>query len=173
MSNGDALAAVSAALKQLLSTHVLARATQNAVTVNVLPPDRIATSSDEQPRLNLFLYQVAQEARGRELPNQLETARARRTALNLRYLLTAYARDEFEAETLLGDAMHVLEATPVLGRDLIEQTLTTVRGGPDVAEVLGRLQITSVNLTTEELSALWLAFRVPYRAAVGYQVRLP
>ena len=44
-------------------------------------------------------------------------------ALDLRYLVTAYGREEFHSETLLGYAMQVLHENPVLTRQMVDATL--------------------------------------------------
>ena len=51
-------------------------------------------------------------------------------ALNLHYLLTAYGTADFEAEILLGYAMHILHERPVLDRAAIRRALDTEPAGP-------------------------------------------
>ena len=191
MSNALALAGVTAVLKDLLDNAVVDQSITGAVgrpvTVSVLPPDRIETGENEQPRLNLFLYNVAPNAalsnsalpsrddRGRRLSNPP-------LALDLYYLLSAYSADDFEAEILLGYGMLMLHERPVLGRDAIRRALATpspVDGGmlppavgallaSDLAEQLELVKVTLNTLTSEETSKLWTAFQAKYRPSASY-----
>ncbi len=62
MSHMLVLAAVTAVLKNLLENGLVDRGITAALgsdtAISALPPDRIATGSDEKVQLNLFLYQV-------------------------------------------------------------------------------------------------------------------
>ncbi|HYX42677.1 MAG TPA: Pvc16 family protein, partial [Pyrinomonadaceae bacterium] len=68
MSTALAIAAVTAVLKDLLNNglidhNVSAHANLGEVSVSALPPDRVLPDpSKEQNQLNLFLYQVTQNA---------------------------------------------------------------------------------------------------------------
>jgi hypothetical protein len=63
MSNGLAIAAVTAIFKNLLEDGLVqntALSSMGNVLVTTLPPDQISIGVDGQPQLNLFLYQVSQ-----------------------------------------------------------------------------------------------------------------
>ena len=53
-------------------------------------------------------------------------------ALNLHYLVSAYGKNEFDAEILLGWAMQVLHENPILSRQTIQDKLAEMvtGGGP-------------------------------------------
>ena len=198
MSNALAVAAVSAVLKDLLNNglidHDVSTAVGSPVVVSALPPDRIKTGDvDEQPQLNLFLYQVAPNLGWQNvgLPSRDDQG-ARLTnpplALDLRYLLTAYGKNDFDGEILLGYAMQLLHETPVLPRDAIRTALGPSPpgvGGPpvtggilpigplsasDLADQVEQIKISPQNLNTEEMSKLWTATLAHYRPTAAYHV---
>jgi hypothetical protein len=63
MSNGLAIAAVTAVLKNVLEDGLVqnsALSSMGNVLLTTLPPDKVSIGADGQPQLNLFLYQVMQ-----------------------------------------------------------------------------------------------------------------
>jgi hypothetical protein len=192
MSNALALAAVTAVLKNLLDNALIDRSVSAAVggtiTVSALPPDRIEVGDEEQPRLNLFLYQVTPNPALRNLDLPSRDIRGRRTsnpplALDLYYLLTAYSALDFETEILLGYAMQMLHETPVLTREAIRRTLappSPVDGSgilppavgalaaSDLADQVEMVKVSPYQMNTEEMSKLWTAFQARYRPSVAY-----
>jgi hypothetical protein len=183
MSNALAIAAVTAALKDLIGNGLLGLdlSSIGSVTVSALPPDRIATGQTEPNQLNLFLYQVTPNTgwRNRALPSR-DGNGARTTnpplALDLHYMLTAYGAQDLSAEALLGFAMQFLHETPMLSR----AQLRTVLGPPSppfgnlsalsLADQIEWLKITPQFLGAEELSKLWTAMQARYRPSMAYQV---
>ena len=182
MSSPLAIAAVSAVLKDLLDNAAADDAfisTSGPVKVTLLAPNQINADTSETPQLNLFLYQVTQnpgwsnaglpsrDHRGGRLTNPP-------LALNLHYLLTAYGKKDFEAEILLGYAMHVLHETPVLTRDAIRTTLTSTSplnqfSTSDLADQFEQIKLTPDFLSTEEMSKIWTAMQVGYHISMAYQ----
>jgi hypothetical protein len=72
MSSALAIASVTAVLKNLLDNRLIQHgvaASLGDVSVTALPPDRIATGTDERSQINLFLYRVTPNTgwRGRSL----------------------------------------------------------------------------------------------------------
>ncbi|MBL0163867.1 MAG: DUF4255 domain-containing protein [Xanthomonadales bacterium] len=183
MSNALAIAAVTAALKDLVGNGLLGLdlSSIGSVTVSALPPDRIATGQTEPNQLNLFLYQVTPNTgwRNRALPAR-DGSGARignpPLALDLHYMLTAYGAQDLSAEALLGFAMQFLHETPMLSR----AQLRTVLGPPtppfgnlsalSIADQIEWLKITPQFLGAEELSKLWTAMQARYRPSMAYQV---
>lgn len=191
MSNALAIAAVTAALKDLLNDGLLNHdlSSLGSFAVTATPPDRIATGTNEPNQLNLFLYQVTPNMgwRNAALPSR-DGSGARvgnpPLALDLHYLLSAYGAQDLNAEVLLGYAMQLLHDTPVLAR----QQLRTVLGGVSpidgsllpspfgalsavaLAEQIELLKIVPVFLTAEDLSKLWTAMQARYRPSMAYLV---
>lgn len=183
MSNALAIAAVTAALKDLIGNGLLGLdlSSIGSVTVSALPPDRIATGMTEPNQLNLFLYQVSPNIgwRNQALPSR-DGGGTRISnpplALDLHYMLTAYGAEDLSAEALLGFAMQFLHETPMLSR----AQLRTVLGPPSppfgnlsalsLADQIECLKITPQFLGAEELSKLWTAMQARYRPSMAYQV---
>lgn len=183
MSNALAIAAVTAALKDLIATGLLGLdlSAIGSVNVSALPPDRIATGQTEPNQLNWFLYQVTPNSgwRNQMLPSRdLGGQRVSNPplALDLHYLLTAYGAEDLGAEALLGFAMQFLHETPMLSR----AQLRAVLGPPSppfgnlsalsIADQIEWLKITPMYLGSEELSKLWTAMQARYRPSMAYQV---
>jgi len=189
MSSPLAIAAVTATLKDLLNDGLLNHdlTPLGSFSVTALPPDRITTGATEPNQLNLFLYQITSNAgwRNVDLPSR-DSSGARLTnpplALDLHYLLTAYGSQDFNAEILLGYAMHLLHETPVLSR----AQLRTVLGGTplvdgtilpspfgtlsanDLADQVELVKITPAFLSSEDLSKMWTAMQARYRPSMAY-----
>lgn len=197
MSNALAIAAVTAVIKDLLDNAVIGRSVNSAVggsvTVTALPPSRVAVGKDEVPQLNLFLYHVAPNPGWRNMGLPSTGSRGERLtnpplALDLFYLLTAYGKESFEAEILLGYAIQLLHENPVLGREAIRRALVNSQGSPspvdstllppamealrssDLGDQLELIKITPQPISIEEISKLWSAFQASYRPSVAYQV---
>jgi hypothetical protein len=191
MSNALAIASVTAVLKDLLDNALIdhSAAVDGPVIVDALAPDRIKTGEEERAQLNLFLYHVTPNLGWRNvgLPSRdgnggpLTNAPL---ALDLHYLLTAYGKQAFEAEILLGYAMQILHETPMLAREKIRKTLdppSPVGGGilprtrgalaaSDLAEQVELIKITPQPMSTEDASKLWTAFQTNYRSSAAYHV---
>ena len=194
MSNALAIAAVTAVLKDLLDNGLIDRNVSSTigapVTISALPPDRVKTTDNSDPtQLNLFLYHVAPNQGWRNVGLPSRNGRGERLsnpplALDLFYLLTAYGKQDFEAEILLGYAMQLLHETPVLTRDAIRRSLvptSPVGGGgllppplnalpaSELAEQIELIKLTLQPTNTEETSKLWSAIQSNYRPSVAYQ----
>lgn len=192
MSNALAIAAVTAVLKDLLDNalvdHSVSSTLSGNVEVTAVAPDRINLDTLAGPRLNLYLYRVTpnQGWRNAALPSQSVDGRRLSNpplALNLHYMLTAYASNDFEAEILLGYGMQLLHEVPVLTREAIRTTLATpspVDGAilppplnslaaSALADQVELVKITPDLMTTEEISKLWAAFQATYRPTAAYR----
>jgi hypothetical protein len=191
MSSPLAIAAVTAALKDLLNDGLLNHDLSGigSFTVTAQPPDRITTGTTENNQLNVFLYQVTPNLgwRNADLPSR-DGNWGRLSnpplALDLHYLLSAYGAQDMNAEVLLGYAMHLLHENPVLSR----QQLRTVLGAPfavdgtilpgpfgalsalDLADQVELIKIVPVFLSAEDLSKLWTAMQARYRPSMAYMV---
>ena len=191
MSSPLAIAAVTAALKDLLNDGLLNHdlSSIGSFSVTATPPDRVTTGQNEPNQLNLFLYQITPNLgwRNMDLPsrdgNGAQLANAP-LAIDLHYLLTAYGSQDLNAEVLLGYAMQLLHETPVLTR----AQLRTVLGAPspvdgsilpspfgslsalDLADQVELIKISPVFLTSEELSKMWTAMQARYRPTMAYMV---
>lgn len=193
MSNALAIASVTAVLKDLLDNALIDSAASGSVgdriKVTASTPDRIATGETESAQLNLFLYNITPNLGWRNVGLPSRNDRGERLTnpplgLDLHYLLTAYEKDDLEAEVLLGYAMQVLHETPILTRRAIRQALgsgSVVDGdilppalralnASDLADQVELIKITPQALSTEEMSKLWTAFQSKFRPSVAYHV---
>lgn len=189
MSSPLAIAAVTAALKDLLNDGLLNHDLSQigSFSVTSTPPDRITTGANEPNQLNLFLYQVTANSGWRNVDLPYRNGAGDRIssaplALDLHYLLTAYGAEDLNAEILLGYAMQLLHETPVLSRGQLRTVLGgvspvdgSILPGPfgnlsalDLADQVELVKITPVFLTAEELSKMWTAMQARYRPTVGY-----
>lgn len=191
MSSPLAIAAVTAALKDLLNDGLLNHdlSSIGSFSVTAQPPDRISTGENEPNQLNLFLYQMTPNLGWRNTGLPSRDARGTRLtnpplALDLHYLLTAYGSQDLNAEILLGYAMQLLHETPVLSR----QQLRVVLGGAplvdgtilpspfgtlsaiDLADQIELIKIAPVFLSSEDLSKMWTAMQARYRPSMAYTV---
>jgi hypothetical protein len=192
VSSPLAIGAVSAVLRNLLDNAMIEAGAAVGGTVNVsaVAPDTINLASvDEPPRLNLFLHQVTPNSGWRNvgLPSRSSETGERLTnaplALDLHYLLTAYARADFQAEILLGYAMHLLHERPVLDRAAIRRALVPspldvsmlppafqALAASDLADQVEQIKVTPAAMGSEEMSKLWAAIQSHYRPSAGYAV---
>jgi hypothetical protein len=191
VSSALAIAAVTAVLKDLLNNgfieHDLASSV-GTISVSALPPDLVPKGRDDASRLNLFLYQLTPNQGWRNVglpsrdPDGLAVANPP-LALDLHYMLTAYAAQDFHAEILLGYALQLLHETPVLSRDAIRRALqapSPVDGAilppaqqalsaADLADQVELVKLCPAVLGAEEMSRLWAAFQSNYRPTAAYQ----
>lgn len=173
MSNSLAIAAVTAALRNLLDRGVR---NEGAAEVTTLPLDKAKSFGDSNfdGRLNLFLYHTQPNSgwRNLELPRQVKPGETGSPplGLDLYYLITAYERTDGDvsvlAHRLLGAGMRTLHDHPLLGADEIEAALA----GSGLPRQIERLRITPQPMSVEELSKLWVIFQTEYRITAAYQV---
>ena len=191
MSSPLAMAGVTAVLKDLLNEGLINNdlASIGTFTVSALPPDRIQTGANEENRLNIFLYQVTPNLGWRNQGMPSTGSHGERLtnpplALDLHYMLSAYGREDLNAEVLLGYAMELLHDMPVMGRADIRKSLSSTnplnvnlipkdedgRSAVDLADQIEQIKITPNFLSADELSRLWTAMQARYRPTMVYQV---
>ena len=190
MSSPLAIGAVSAVLRNLLDNGFInVGAPLSPVKVTAVAPDAIKLDDPEAPpSLNLFLYRTSRNLGWAEVGLPAFDGNGTRLtspplALNLHYLLTAYGSADFQAEILLGYAMHLLHERPVLDRAAIRRALDPSPLGAtilppafqaltaaDLADQLEAVTITDESLDSEEMSRLWSAMQAHYRPTTAYVV---
>lgn len=191
MSSPLAIGAVSAVLRNLLDNGMIEAGAALGSTVNVtaVAPDTInLDSAEEPPRLNLFLHQVTHNSGWRNVAQPSRSSSGERLtnaplALDLHYVLTAYARADFQAEILLGYAMHLLHERPVLDRASVRRALNPspldvsmlppafqALAAADLADQVELIKVTPASMNTDEMSKLWSAIQSHYRPSAAYQV---
>ncbi|MQA99729.1 MAG: DUF4255 domain-containing protein, partial [Actinobacteria bacterium] len=190
MSSPLAIGAVSAVLRNLLDNGLVdAGVPLSPVNVTAIAPDRIELEGPKAtPSLNLFLYRTSPNQGWAEMGQPSFDGNGTRLshpplALDLHYLLTAYGVSDFQAEILLGYAMHLLHERPVLDRAAIRTALDPSPLGSsilppafqaltasDLADQLESVTVTPAPMDTEEMSRLWSAIQAHYRPTASYLV---
>ena len=189
MSSPLAIGAVSAVLRNYLDNGLIdVNAPLSPVKITAVAPDTIKLDEPEPtPSLNLFLYRTSRNQGWAEVGLPSFDANGSRVsapplALNLHYLLTAYGNADFEAEILLGYAMHLLHERPVLDRAAIRRALQVpldssilppafqALTASDLADQLELVTITDEPMDSEEMSRLWSAMQAHYRPTAPYLV---
>jgi hypothetical protein len=205
MSNALAIASVTAVIKNLLENgrveFDINASIGRGLTVTARPPDQIKIGEEEDAQLNLFLYQVTPNTRLRTpslasmrvqgngaAQNGSATAgengHSENTLLfDLHYLLTAYGSQMFQAEILLGYALHTLQqeldlTTADIQKRLksavasADESVTTALTTASLATQVQRIEIRPQFLTLEEMSKIWSALQARYRPSMAYKVSL-
>ena len=189
MSSPLAIGAVSAVLRNLLDNALVDISPVGPVKVTAVAPDEIDLEEAEPtPSLNLFLYRTSVNQGWAHAGLPAFDGNGARVShpplgLNLHYLLTAYGFADFEAEILLGYAMHVLHEHPVLDRPAIRKALDPspldetilppafqALTAADLADQVEGVTITPEPMDTEEMSRLWSAIQANYRPTAAYVV---
>lgn len=187
MSTALGIAGVSAVLESLLQG-IFTNANLGSVTASALAPDIVQANqgAGAQLQVNLFLHQVTLNSawRNAELPSVGGDGSTRLSspplALDLHYLMTAYATENCEAEALLGYGVQFIHENPVLARSQIRATLsalsattTPIAGllaGSGIADQIEMLKLTPESFNREELAWLWTALKADYRPTYPFQV---
>lgn len=189
MSSFLAVGAVTALLKNLLEEGLVQRELRDKLGgdpgVDAVAPDLIQEIAKTKTRLNLFFYQAAPNIGWRNvglpsLNGQGERASNPPLALDLHYLLTAYSKETFGAEILLGYAMQLLHETPVLTRQTIRRkqqewssgnnALLKALATANLADQAEQIKISPQSMDPEAMSRLWTAFKSDFRPTAAYQV---
>lgn len=192
MSSPLAIGAVSAVLRNLLDNGMIdaSGAVGGPVKVTAVAPDTIDLENNaELPRLNLFLHQATPNPGWRNVGLPARSAASGERlgnaplALDLHYLLTAYSRADFQAEILLGYAMHLLHERPVLDRAAIRRALQPspldasmlppafqALAASDLADQVELIKVTPFTMNGDEMSRLWAAIQTHYRPSTAYHV---
>ncbi|OKH52971.1 hypothetical protein NIES2101_12865 [Calothrix sp. HK-06] len=181
MSNSLAIAAVTTTLRYLLQQRFDSNGS-GSVTVTTKPPDKARDNNgNANNQVNLFLYQTKENAawRNMDIPNQVKPGETGLPplALNLYYMLTAYAQnDDFPEPTshnLLGEAMSVFHDYSVLKPEDIKNALPAADIAKyDLYNQIERVKITPQSLSLDELSKMWTTFQTQYRISTAYEVSL-
>jgi hypothetical protein len=194
MSNALAISAVTAVLQSFLSSLYNAPSSPlGSVLVSAIAPDIVQSSlgsgTESQLQVNLFLHQVTPNAAWRNvgLPSVAGDGSTRLKnpplALDLHYLLTAYASKDTQAEALLGYAVLMMHENPVLPRSQISTALNnlasskpssnplaSVLSSSGLADQIEMVKITPSSMGREEMAWIWTALKADYRPTFAFDV---
>jgi hypothetical protein len=188
MSNALGVAAVTAVLESLLHS-IVNNAGLGPVAASSVAPDivqaSVGTGSGSPMQVNLFLHQLTLNTAWRniDLPSIAPDGATRignpPLALDLHYLLTAYASVDYEAEALLGYGVQFIHENPVLPRAQIRTVLANLPttnplskllATSGIADQIEMIKIVPASLGREELAWLWTALKADYRPTFPFQV---
>ncbi|MCY7324305.1 MAG: Pvc16 family protein [Phormidesmis sp. CAN_BIN36] len=186
MSNALAIGAVTAVIKSLLDNRLndpsVSSSLGSTVAVTVLAPDLVVSSNGElqEDKLNLYLYQVTPNIGWRNVGMPTRDDQGDRVsnpplAIDLHYLLTAYSKEPFHTEMLLGYGMQLLHEIAVLTRNAIRSALLSlpvtsqILATAGLADQIEQIKICPQSMNPEEMSRLWSAFQSHYRPTAVYQ----
>jgi hypothetical protein len=183
MSNSISIAVVTATLRNVLQAALNAAppVTGSVQVITLNPADKRGTP----PFVNVFLYHVTANPtlRNIDVPTRNPSGAAvhrPQAALNLHYLLTFSGDDSvFEPQRMLGTVVTTLQSQPMLTRDLITASISTLNSlspasfsfllTSDLASAIDLVKLTPEHLSTEELSKIWsVFFQIPYLLSVSY-----
>jgi hypothetical protein len=191
MSNALAISGVTAVLQYFLnivyndpSTHV-----GGSVTVSAIAPDivqhNLGRGASTQLQVNVFMHQVTQNAAWRNVdrpsldPDGNTRLKNPPLALDLHYLLTAYASEDTQAEALLGYALLMMHENPVLPRAQISAALAhlpvsnplqSVLSLSGLADQIEMIKLAPATLGREEMAWLWTALKADFRPTFAFDV---
>lgn len=189
MSHALSIAAVTAILKELLTTGLAERSVRVAlgapVPVTTLPLDQLDGLVDGL-KVNLHMVHLSPDPAARrplgEMPDDERLAYAQ-LAVHLRYLITPYGATDLQSEIVLGYVMRLMHEHPVLSRDDVRRTLAaTSAAGPsiwppmmaawrttDLAEEMDMISVAAMPISLDDLSGIWRAYGARYRPSVAYE----
>jgi hypothetical protein len=186
MPDGFALAALSHAMRtrvrQVISDTADVQQTGQFDIVSKAP-DQLATANPAKATLTIYPWrfianpswascrQAAYSASGERRDSPL-------LALDVLFLLGAYAKDNAEAEAVLGLALLALHETPQLSRDLLQAMAgaTFPNGSPlpqalrDLAGQPAPITVEPMNYELEDLAHVWSMFNSGVRSGMVYRV---
>jgi hypothetical protein len=179
MSNALAISAVTRTLRQIVEAAVKEDVPAGApadvkptteVHVTTLPPDKARDTTGNQVNLFLYLTALSPAWRNQDVPRQARPGDESHPplALNLYYLLTAYAQDNNEliSQFLLGRAMRALHDNALL----LPGDISNALAASDLHDQIERVRTTPQSLSLEEMSKLWMTFQTQYRISAAYEV---
>lgn len=180
MSNPLAISAVTVSLLELLSGMTTEPNGPKATDVSFTsdPPD--VAAKDAKQKLNVYLYRVVPNAAldNADLPYRNrngEVVKQPVSALTLRYLVSAIAPNQLDAQHVLARAVRILHDSAFLTPDQIRNAITawSNKWQPiafvDLADQVESVRFSAVPMGEDELSKLWSAFNTSHRLSVVYE----
>jgi hypothetical protein len=184
MADFQAIGAVSATLRLLLEDRMELPDVHGTVSVTISTPREEDAQNNGNSRVNLFLYRVTENGnlKNQEIPGRGPVGSYGHPplSLDLHYLLTAYGAtaamendtDERPAHYLLGSAMRVLHAYPVITRGV--RTIREPAGeqilDQSLQDEFERVKLYLDPLSLDDLSKVWQTLMLSYQLSVAYKV---
>jgi Pvc16 N-terminal domain len=150
---------------------------EEPITVASMHPNALNTFTKNT--LNIYLYNIATNVSYRNLilpyrNSQGELVKNPQIGLELRYLLTAFVKDQDEDllldQKVLASAIRILNENPILTSNIIDNAAKEFKlVSTDLADQKDSVRITFQPLSLEELTKIWSSFfQANYHTSVGY-----
>jgi len=161
MSASTVISDVTRTLEELLKSE---QRPANSFDVSLKSPvDEVIQQG--KPKVNLFLYRVAENAFGKNPERQTIGPDALEYPplwLNLFFMLTPFADDKLDELRVFGEAMRVFHDNSIVMADALKGSLENTTE---------ELRVDFCAFTLEQLAQIWNALDKPYRLSVCYEVR--
>jgi hypothetical protein len=190
LSSALGISAVTAVLQHLFH-QIYTTSDLGTVAITAVAPDVAQANVEDcstKLQVNIFLHQVTLNAALRNIGMPILAANGSTqlknppVALDLHYLLTAYASYDTGAEALLGYGVQFLIQNPVLTRAQInaaflpqnlppssKNPLASSLGLAGLSEQIEMIKIIPATLGREEIAWLWTALKADYRPTFPFQ----
>ncbi|HLK69156.1 MAG TPA: DUF4255 domain-containing protein [Bryobacteraceae bacterium] len=121
--------------------------------------------------ISLYLYRITPAGEIRNYPPRVAPDGRRYRPLlpiNLHYILSSWARDAVKQQRLLGQAMRLLEDTPVIPAGILNQ------GGPesDTFRPNETVDLIMETISVYDMGAIWDVSKPNVQISVGYVARM-
>lgn len=163
MSSSSVISDVTQTLEELLRDGQLPK---NSFDVSLKSPADEKVSPSMKPKVNLFLFRVAENpfAKNQDWqPAGTDALRYPPLALNLSYVLTPYAENKLDEQRVFGEAMRVLYENSIV-------PAAALRGG--LENTAEELKLDLCHMSLEQQTQVWNALGQPYRLSACYEVRM-
>lgn len=160
MSASTVISDVTHTLEELLKTEQ-----RPASSFDVSLKSPAEEISQQKPKVNLFLYRIAENAFAKNQerePIGLNALEYPPLWLNAFFLLTPFAEDKLDELRVFGEAMRVLHDNSVVSGSALKGALEHTNE---------ELRVTLCQFSLEQLAQIWNALDKPYRLSVCYEVR--
>jgi Pvc16 N-terminal domain len=161
MSASTVISDITHTLEELLKSE---QQPPNSFDVSLKSPSE--EIGQQRPKVNLFLYRIAEDpfARNQERqPIGLNALEYPALWLNAFFLLTPFAEHKLDELSVLGEAMRVLHDNSVITRSALK--------GPSLEHTNEEVHVSLCQFSLEQLAQIWNALDEPYRLSVCYEVR--
>lgn len=163
MSVSTVISDVTETLQELLRNE---QRPQNSFDVSLESPADETIVPAMRPRINLFLFRVAENpfAKNRQWqPVGSDILQYPPLALNLFYVVTPFAEDKLDEHRVLGEAMRIFYDNSIVEPPLLRGSLEHSNE---------ELKIDLCQFSIEEQTRIWNALSKPYRLSVCYEIRI-
>jgi uncharacterized protein DUF4255 len=121
--------------------------------------------------ISLYLYRITPAGEIRNYPPRISPDGRRYRPLlpiNLHYILSSWAREALKQQRLLGQAMRILEDTPVLPAGILNQ------GGPedDTFRPTETVDVIMESISVYDMGAIWDVAKPNVQPSIGYVARM-